>query len=134
MVKALRILIVDDQRRTRQSLKALLATKFQSMEVHEAANGFEAIRCVEEYQPAVVLMDARMPELDGIEATRMIKTQSARIPVIVLSMYAEYQAAALAAGADAFISKGEPPEQLLAALTSVANYTEEPESQDDQAL
>ena len=133
MAKALRILIVDDQRRTRQSLKALLATKFQSMEVYEAANGVEAIRCVEEYQPAVVLMDARMPELDGIEATRMIKTQSARIPVIVLSMYAEYQAAALAAGADAFISKGEPPEQLLAALTAAASYTDEPESHDEQA-
>ena len=134
MVKALRILIVDDQRRARQSLKALLATKFQPIGVYEAVNGVEAIRCVEEHKPSIVLMDARMPELDGIEATRIIKTKSPQVQVIVLSMYAEYQADALAAGADAFISKGEPPEQLLAALTAAAGSTEELEADDEQVL
>jgi DNA-binding NarL/FixJ family response regulator len=125
MVKAIRILIVDDQRRTRQSLKALLATNFQPMEMREAANGVEAIRCAEDWKPHIVLMDARMPELDGIEATRIIKTKTPEVRVIVLSMYAEYQAAALAAGADAFVSKGEPPEQLLAALTAAASSSGE---------
>ncbi len=134
MVKALHILIVDDQRRTRQSLKALLATKFQSMEVHEAVNGGEAIRRTEECQPDLVLMDARMPELDGIEATRTIKTKSPQVQVIVLSLYTEYQAAALAAGADAFFSKGEPPEQLLAKLSAIAGSIEELEAGDEQAL
>ncbi len=125
MVKAIRILIVDDQRRTRQSLKALLATNFQSMEMQEAANGVEAIHYAEDWKPHIVLMDARMPELDGIEATRIIKTKTPEVRVIVLSMYAEYQAAALAAGADAFVSKGEPPEQLLAALTAAASSSGE---------
>jgi CheY-like chemotaxis protein len=121
MVKTLRILIVDDQQRARRSLKALLATRFQLAETCEAANGREAIRCVEECKPDIVLMDARMPEMDGIEATRIIKTRSAHTPVIMLSMYPEYQAEALAAGASAFISKGEPPERLLEVLSKASS-------------
>ncbi len=121
MVKTLRILIVDDQQHTRRSLKALLATRFQLVDTCEAVNGIEAIRCVDECKPDIVLMDARMPEMDGIEATRIIKKKSAHIPVIVLSMYPEYQAAALAAGASAFVSKGEPSERLLEALTAASS-------------
>jgi CheY-like chemotaxis protein len=123
MLKKLRILIVDDQQRARRSLMALLATRFQLAETCEAANGMEAVRCVEECKPDIVLMDARMPEMDGIEATRIIKTKSKHTPVIVLSIYLEYQEAALAAGADAFISKGDPPERLLEALTKVSSST-----------
>jgi CheY-like chemotaxis protein len=121
MVKTLRILIVDDQQRARHSLKALLATRFQLADTCEAANGMEAVQCVDECKPDIVLMDARMPEMDGIEATHIIKTNSAHIPVIVLSMYLEYQEAALAAGADAFISKGDPPERLLEALAKASS-------------
>src|SRR5574341_342539 len=118
MVKTLRILIVDDQGHARRSIKALLATRFKLVDTCEEVNGIEANRCVEECKPDIVLMDARMPEMDGIEATRIIKTKLAHVPVIVLSMYPEYQAAARAAGANAFISKGEPPERLLTALTA----------------
>jgi CheY-like chemotaxis protein len=123
MLKTLRILIVDDQQRARHSLMALLATRFQLADTCEAANGLEAVRCVEECKPDIVLMDVRMPEMDGIEATRVIKTKSEHTPVIVLSMYLEYQEAALAAGANAFISKGDPPERLLEALTKVSSST-----------
>jgi CheY-like chemotaxis protein len=121
MVKTLRILIVDDQQRARKSLRALLATRFQLADTCEAVNGFEAVRCVEECKPDIVLMDAKMPEMDGIEATRIIKEKSPHTPVIVLSIYSEYQASALAAGADAFISKGEPPEHLLEALAKATS-------------
>jgi CheY-like chemotaxis protein len=121
MPKTLRILIVDDQQRARRSLMALLATRFQLADTCEAANGIEAVRCVEECKPDIVLMDARMPEMDGIEATRIIKTKSKHTPVIVLSMYLEYQEPALAAGADACINKGDPPERLLDALTKVSS-------------
>ena len=121
MMKTIRILIVDDQQRARRSVKALLATRFQLAETCEAANGIEAIRCVEECKPDIVLMDARMPEMDGVEATRIIKTKSAHTPVIILSMYIEYEAGALAAGAIAFISKGDPPERLLEALTQASS-------------
>ena len=115
----MQILIVDDQPRARQSLKALLAVWPQVEEVREAANGQEAVHLVEEAQPDVVLMDARMPEMDGVEATRHIKARWPQVKVIVLSMYADYMADALAAGADAFVSKGEPPERLLTILTTV---------------
>jgi CheY-like chemotaxis protein len=119
MHRKLRILIVDDQYHARRSLKALIATKFQLANTCEATNGIEAIRCLEECKPDLILMDVRMPEMDGIEATRIIKTKSSHPPVIVLSMYPEYQEAAVAAGADSFFSKGESPEQLLAALTAL---------------
>jgi DNA-binding NarL/FixJ family response regulator len=116
MLKTLRILIVDDQQRARRSLKALLATRFKLADTCEAANGIEAVHCVQECKPDVVLMDARMPDMDGIEATRSIRTISAQIPIIILSMYSEYRTAALAAGANAFLLKGEPPEKLLAVV------------------
>jgi CheY-like chemotaxis protein len=117
MLKKLRILIVDDQEHARQSVKALLATQFQLLETCEAGNGLEAVRCVEECSPDIVLMDARMPQMDGIEATCIIKTKLASVPVIVLSMYIEYEAEALAAGASAFIRKGDPPERLFELIT-----------------
>lgn len=123
MPKTLRILIVDDQQRARHSLMALLATRFQLAETCEAANGMEAVRSVEECKPDIVLMDARMPEMDGIEATRIIKAKTEHTPVIVLSMYLEYQGAALTAGAVAFITKGDPPERLLEALTKASSST-----------
>ncbi len=119
MTEALRILIVDDQPRTRQSLKALLMTEFPLAIMLEAENGAEAIKSVEALLPGIVLMDARMPEVDGIEATRAIKRRTPHVKVIVLSMFAEYQAAALEAGADAFIGKGEPLEHLLAVLREI---------------
>ena len=116
MPEFLRLLIVDDQRRARQSLRALLAARFPSIETQEAENGSEAVRRAREWRPDIVLMDARMPVLDGIEATREIKRQTPQIKVIVLSLFAEYHATALEAHADAFINKGDPPERLLTLL------------------
>jgi len=121
MAEALRLLIVDDQRRTRQSLRALLATEFPLVRMLEAESGIEALKRVEDWLPDIVLMDARMPDLDGIEVTRGIKRRTPHVKVIVLSMFAEYHAASLEAGADAFISKGEPPECLLAALSVIVD-------------
>jgi DNA-binding NarL/FixJ family response regulator len=119
MAEALRMLIVDDQRRTRQSLRALLAAEFPLIRMLEAESGFEALKRVEDWSPDIVIMDARMPDLDGIEVTRAIKRQTPHVKVIVLSMFAEYHAASLEAGADAFISKGDPPERLLAVLRGI---------------
>ena len=121
MLKTLRILIVDDQQRARRSIKALLATKFKLVDTCEAVDGMEAVRCVQECKPDIVLMDARMPGMDGIEATRMIKMKSEQTPVIILSMYSEYRADALAAGANAFLIKGESPEKLLAIVLAACS-------------
>lgn len=116
MVQSLRILIVDDQPRARQSLHAVIVSGMHPDIVGEAANGIEALDQVEQFNPNVVLIDARMPELDGIETTRRIKAKSPATRVIVISLYGEYRDAALAAGADAFIHKGDAPEKLLTTL------------------
>jgi len=74
------------------------------------------LRLIEESRPDVVLMDVRMPEMDGLQATRFIKTRWPQVKVILLSMYGEYMTQALEAGADASVGKGEPPGTLLATL------------------
>jgi YesN/AraC family two-component response regulator len=116
MTGCVQVLIVDDQPRARQGLKALLATWPLVREIKEAANGKEALAFVEKFLPDLVLMDVRMPEMDGLEATRQIKAKWPQVKIVALSMYADYAAEALAAGADAFICKGESPEKLLATL------------------
>jgi DNA-binding NarL/FixJ family response regulator len=114
-----RILIADDQKRTRQSLKALLSTSLPHMEIWEAANGAEALRLVEDIHPQLVVMDIRMPEVDGLTATRGIKSRWPEIKVLVLSLYQGQQEEARAAGADLFVGKGESAERLLRAPSSL---------------
>jgi DNA-binding NarL/FixJ family response regulator len=114
-----RILIADDQQRTRQSLKALLSASLPEMEIWEAADGAEALRLAEDIHPELVVMDIRMPEVDGLAATRGIKSRWPEIKVLVLSLYEGRQEEARAAGADLFVSKGESPERLLCALSSL---------------
>ena len=114
----MRVLIADDRSRSRDGLRALLATWPEVEVVGEAADGQEAVRLVEECRPNVVLMDARMPGMDGLEATRLIKDGRPKVKVVVLTMYASYRADALAAGADAFLLKGCPAEELLEAIFS----------------
>ena len=115
----MRILIADDQKRTRQSLKALLSTSLPETEIWEAANGVEALRLAEDMHPQLVVMDIRMPEIDGLAATRGIKSRWPEIKILVLSMYRDRQEEARAAGADLFVSKGESPERLLCAISSL---------------
>jgi DNA-binding NarL/FixJ family response regulator len=119
MVKPIRVLIVDDQPRARKSVKALLSTWQRVGEIHEAGNGREAMQLVRELLPDVVLMDVRMPEVDGLKATVQIKALWPQVKVVVLSMYLEYRDEALAAGANAFVGKGEPADRLLALLSAV---------------
>jgi DNA-binding NarL/FixJ family response regulator len=121
MVEPIRVLIVDDRPRARKSVKALLSTWQQVGEIYEAGNGREAVQLVRECQPHVVLMDVRMPEVDGLEATVQIKALWPQVKVVVLSMRLEYRNEALAAGADAFVGKGEPADRLLAVLSAVVN-------------
>jgi len=120
MSEPIRVLVVDDQLRARQSLKTLLATCPQVKEVREAALAREAMRLIQESLPDVVLMDIQMPEINGLQATQLVKAQWPQVKVIVLTLYAEYAAEARAAGADAFMCKGEPVEKLLTTLITVA--------------
>ena len=116
MAQPTRVLIADDSARARDGLRALLATWPEITVVGEAANGQDAVQQVAERQPDVVLMDLHMPVLDGVQATEQIKRQWPAVIVVVLTLYAVDQSAALAAGADAFLLKGGTPERLLAAL------------------
>ena len=113
------ILIVDDHEVVRNGIRSYLETLTQFNVVGEAASGEEALKLVSEHIPDIVLLDLIMPGMDGVETTRLIKSQRPQVKIIALSMYAEYAADAAAAGADAFVSKGQPPEQLLATLAAV---------------
>ncbi len=115
----LRILIVDNESRSRASLKALLDSWFHPEGVCEAASGSEAMRKIEELKPDLVLTDARMDLADGVELTSLIKGKYPEIPVVVLSLHSEYRVAALAAGADAFVGKGEPLDRLHKTLLEI---------------
>ena len=84
--------------------------------IGEAADGAEAIAAVERLRPDVVILDIRMPRLDGVAATRHIKTHWPEIRVIAHSLAEELRADVLAAGADAFVPKGAQVQELLAAL------------------
>jgi DNA-binding NarL/FixJ family response regulator len=90
--------------------------------VAEASNGVEAVSKAERFQPDIVLMDIRMPELDGIQATRRILAadRDARILILTTFDLDEYIYGALAAGASGFVLKDDPPEQLIAAIRTVA--------------
>jgi len=115
----MRVLIVDDTSRARQSMKALLDAWHKPEEVCEAANGTEAVQMVEEFQPDFILMDARMPGMSGLEATRLIKAKWPQIKIIILSVFTDYQALAIEAGADGFASKSDSPETLRKLLAEI---------------
>ena len=116
MSEQCRVLIADDNVRARLGLRALLALSPEIEIAGEVGDGWEAVQRVRDGQPDVVLMDARMPQMDGLEATRQIKAHWPQVRIVVASMYASYRAEALAAGADAFLVKGCPAGDLLAAI------------------
>ncbi len=111
-----RLLIADDNAATRAATIALLESSGRQAAIWEAADGEAAVQLAENIQPDVILMDVQMPKLDGIRATRRIKACWPTIKVIVLTMYVTYQAAALAAGADAFLLKGGSADGLITAV------------------
>jgi DNA-binding NarL/FixJ family response regulator len=114
--KTRRVLIADDRPPSGRGLKALLALRPEICVVGEAADGQEAVRLAEALRPHVVLMDVKMSRRDGLEATRFIKERWPQIRIVLLTIDAGYRAGALAAGADAFLVKGCPGEDLLAAV------------------
>jgi DNA-binding NarL/FixJ family response regulator len=112
----MRVVIADDRQRSRRGLRALLATQTGIEVVGEAGDGREALRLVEESRPDAVVMDARMPTMDGLTATRTIKEQWPDVRVVVLTMYSSHRREAMDSGADAFLVKGCPTEELLQAI------------------
>jgi len=116
MEKITRLVIADDSPRARHGQRALLAIQPWIKVVGEAADGEQAIHLVEALRPDGVMLDVRMPGMDGLQAARLIKSRWPEIKVIVMSMYAAYRDEALAAGAEAFLVKGCPVKELLDAI------------------
>ena len=138
MDQRVQVLIVDHEVHTRRGLQALLAAWPEIKVVGAAANSAEAVQQVEKCPPDVALMDILLPvpalpapagqarvapaqvrgaeEMDGLETIRLIKSRWPQVRIVVLTMYTAHRAAALAAGADAFLLKGCPAQDLLDAI------------------
>jgi DNA-binding NarL/FixJ family response regulator len=116
------VLVADDQALVRAGFRMLLRDEPDITVVAEAANGLEAVEKAGRFHPAVVLMDIRMPELDGLEATRRILAADEHARVLILTTFDldEYIYEALSAGASGFVLKDDPPEQLISAIHTVA--------------
>ncbi|MFF7554838.1 response regulator [Streptomyces olivaceus] len=116
------VLIADDQPLQRFGFRMLLESQDDMTVAGEAANGAEAARMTAELHPDVVLMDVRMPGLDGIEATRRIVAGGDRTRVLILTTFDldEYAYSGLRAGASGFLVKDAQPEELLAGIRAVA--------------
>ena len=122
MTAPIRVAIVDDQPLLRAGFSMILRSEDGIELVGEAANGVDAIQLVADAKPDVVLMDIRMPEMDGIEATHQIVAAENPPAVLILTTFDndEYVYSSLQAGASGFLLKDAPPEYLLSAIRVVA--------------
>jgi DNA-binding NarL/FixJ family response regulator len=118
-----RLLIADDQALVRVGLRKIMETEPQTMVVGEASNGNEAVSAARALRPDVILMDIRMPVLDGIEATRRIIRELPGTRILILTTFGldSYVYDALRAGASGFMLKDAPPEEIVAAVRIVAS-------------
>jgi DNA-binding NarL/FixJ family response regulator len=117
-----RVLLVDDDDLMRAGLEAVLSSDARIEVVGEAGNGRAAVAAVRTQKPDVVLMDVRMPDLDGIAATREVLAAAPQVKVVILTTFEQddYIFGALQAGASGFLLKRTRPEELLAAIHTVA--------------
>ena len=122
MIDQIKILIVDDQALFREGLNTLLSVQDDLYVVGEAANGEEAIRMVKRYQPDVVLMDLRMPVLDGVSAVKQLQNEKMSSKVIILTTFDddEYVFDGLQAGAVGYLLKDVSSEKLFEAVRAAA--------------
>src|SRR4029453_714761 len=117
-----RVLLADDQELVRAGFRMILETQADIQVVGEGGDGVQAVAAPRRLQPDVVLMHIRMPNLDGLQATRQIVAAGSATRVLILTTFDldEYVYQALAAGASGFLLKNAPPEQLISAVRVVA--------------
>lgn len=121
MVERISVLIADDHTIVRSGVRLLLEAEADIKVVGEALNGIDALNLAESLQPDVVLMDITMPEMDGLEATRQLKSRFPQINVLVLTMHRsdDYFFEMLKAGASGYILKGAKTSELITAVRKV---------------
>ena len=112
MDNKLHLMIVDDNPHARKALSALISAQEWVSVISEASNGEDAIGKINQRVPDLILMDVEMPVMNGLEATKIIKSKWSQIKVVVLTMYPDYREKALNAGADAFLIKGCPLDEM----------------------
>ena len=119
----MRVLLVDDQELMRMGFRMVTDTQQDLSIVGEASNGIEGVEATRRLKPDVVLMDVRMPEMDGVQATQLIVESESSARIIILTTFDldEYVYAALRAGASGFLLKDAPPGDLLSAIRAVAS-------------
>lgn len=119
----IKVLLADDQAMIRSGLRMILESEFDLAVVAEADNGHEAVRLCRSEKPDVVLMDVRMPEMDGLEATRLIHQESPEVRVVMLTTFDldDYVYAALRGGASGFLLKDADADALIHAIRVVAS-------------
>ncbi len=123
VVAPIRVLVVDDDPLVRSALALMLGGTDELCLVGEAADGVAALRMVDSHRPDVVLMDIRMPVMDGLEATSRLTRVDPSPRVIVLTTFDadDYVVSAVAAGADGFLLKDTPPGEIVAAIRAVVS-------------
>jgi DNA-binding NarL/FixJ family response regulator len=121
MAEHIRVLLADDHVLVRQGIRQFLEDEDDIEVIAEADNGSEAVRLAEEREPDVAVLDIRMPEMTGVEATRRIKAQAPQVRVLILTAYDDdpYVFALLQAGADGYVLKTAPAEELVRAVRTV---------------
>lgn len=121
-MEAIKIVIVDDHPVVREGISSMLKKEPDFRIVGEASNGLEAVEKARELAPDVVLMDLRMPELDGVEAMTRIKAENSDVKFIILTTFSddEYIFRGIAAGARAYLLKDAPREELFKAIRAVS--------------
>ena len=117
------VVLADDHVLVRDGIKALLEDQSGIVVIDEASNGKEALEVIKKNQPHVLIVDIRMPEMNGIEVVREINNSNSDVKTLVLSMHdsEEYVVQAIQAGADGYLLKGASKEEFLKALTKVAS-------------
>lgn len=116
------IILADDHELVRDGIKSLLSSESGIKVIDEASNGKEALECIEKQQPDVLIIDIRMPELNGIEAVKIVNQKYPNVKTLVLSMHdsEEYVVQSIQAGADGYLLKGSSKVEFLKALNTVA--------------